>query len=76
MTARNKLDEFKEYLLEIGKNITIPLNEEEKDEVSERFENFDEIVDFAESNNVEITNVWKVYGNSDEYYEVDFIDLD
>lgn len=76
MTARNKLDEFKEYLLEIGKNITIPLNEEEKDEVSERFENFDEIVDFAESNNVEITNVWKVYGNSNEYYEVYFIDLD
>ncbi len=76
MTSRNKLDEFKEYLLEIGKNITIHLNEEEKDEVSERFENFDEIVDFAESNNVEITNVWKVYGNSNECYEVDFIDLD
>lgn len=75
MTSINKIDEFKEYLLEIGKNISIHLNKEEKDEDSERFENFDEIVDFAESNNVEITNVWKVHGDSNEYYEVNFIDL-
>ncbi len=75
MTAINKKDEFKEYLLEIGKNIYIHLNKEGNDEDSERFENFDEIVDFAESNDVEITNVWKVNGDC-EYYEVNFIELD
>ena len=54
MTALNKVDDFKDYLLTVNKNVLIFSNKIDVDEESERFENFDEIVDFAESNVVKI----------------------
>ena len=54
MTALNKVDDFKDYLLTVNKNVLIFSNKIDVDEESERFENFDEIVDFAENNVVKI----------------------
>lgn len=75
MTAINKVDEFKDYLLTVNKNVLICSNEIGEDENTERFESFDEIIEFSECNDVQITNIWKVVGNGKEYYEANFIDL-
>jgi hypothetical protein len=74
MTALNKVDDFKDYLLTVNKNVLIFSNEIGADEESERFESFDEIIEFSECNDVQITNIWKVTGGK-EYYEANFIDL-
>lgn len=76
--AVNKLDEFKEYLTDIKKfNNDFFLDEDalDEDEDAERFEDFNEIIEFAENCNIKIFDIWEVIGDGAEYYEVNFIYL-
>ena len=73
-SARNIKEDFLKFVKNEGISFELYKNMDE-DEETEIFTDYLEIVDFYESNDVKITNIWDVNNNGTFYYEVDYIGL-
>ena len=76
-SADNITEDFLEFVKNGGISFKLYKNmDEDTEEESERFNDYLEIVDFYESNNVKITDIWDVNNNGIFYYVVNYIDLE